>query len=314
MTAPRADDLLYLLELARTGRLVDAARRLDVDHTTVSRRISALEKTMGKRLVDRTTRGWHVTDDGEELLRYAEVVESTVHAVSQLGDTGRGSGLGGTVRIAAPDGIGGTIIPDALVDLRRTHPQLEIELTTATRRFDVTSRDYDVAVTLERAKSRQLVVRHLTDYLMGMYATPKYLATHPPVRSRDDLADHALVWYVESLLEVPELDIFQTHVVPTRPVIRSSNVFAQLRLVTSHGGIGFLPRFLVMGRSDLVPVLPDEVSARRTMWLVARRESLGLSRVTTTIDVLMAYVATLQDELGVATTPPQPRRQHITRR
>lgn len=300
MTVPRADDLLYLLEVARTGRLVDAARRLDVDHTTVSRRITALERTMGRRLVDRTTRGWHLTDDGEQLLRHAEVVESAVHSVSQLGLAARGSGLGGTVRIAAPDGIGSTIIPDAIVALRCAHPQLEIELTTATRRFDITSRDYDVAVTLERARSRQLVVRHLTDYLMGLYATPQYLATHPPVRSREDLADHTLVWYVESLLEVPELDIFQTYVVPTRPVLRSSNVFAQLRFVATHGGIGFLPRFLVMDRNDLVPVLPDEVSALRTMWLVARRESLGLTRVTTTIDSLIAYTGTLQEELGVA--------------
>lgn len=294
-----ADDLIYLLELVRTGRLTDAARRLGVEHTTVSRRIAALEKAVGRHLVHRTSRGWCLTDDGESLLAHAEAVETAVHAVAQVG-VGARTGLGGTVRIAAPDGIGSSVIPDALVELRLTHPQLEVELTTATRRFDVMSRDYDVAITMERARSRRLAVRHFTDYRMGLYATPEYLATHPPVRRREDLGAHALVWYVESLLEVPELDIFESHVVPVRPVLRSSNNLAQLRFVTAHGGIGFLPRFLVMNRTDLVPVLPDEVSARRTMYLVARRSSLGLARVTATIDALLAHVGTIQDQLGVA--------------
>lgn len=310
MTRLRADDLLYLLEVVRTGRLVDAAQRLGVDHTTVARRVAALEKAVGHRLVDRTARGWRLTDNGEELLAHAEAIETAVHSVTRADASSR-SNLGGTVRIAAPDGIGCTVIPDAVVDLRRRHPQLEFELTTATRRFDITSRDYDVAITLQRAQSRRLVVRHLTDYRMGLYATRDYLATHPPVRSREDLGQHALIWYVESLLEVAELDIFETHVLPRRPIIRSSNVSAQLRFVTAHGGIGFLPRFLVMDRPDLVPVLPDVVSARRTMWLVARRESLGLARVATTVDALLAYASTLRETLGVAPDAdphPLPRR------
>jgi DNA-binding transcriptional LysR family regulator len=296
-----ADDLIYLLELVRTGRLVDAARRLGVEHTTVSRRIAALEKSVGRRLVHRTPRGWRLTDDGEDLLRHAEAVESALHAVERIG-VGARSSLGGTVRIAAPDGIGSTVVPDALVGLQLAHPQLEVELTTATRRFDIMSRDYDVAITMERARSRRLVVRHFTDYRMGLYATAEYLATHPPVHRREDLAAHALVWYVESLLEVAELDIFESHVVSARPVLRSSNVLAQLRFVTSHGGIGFLPRFLVMNRGDLVPVLPDEVSARRTMWLVVRSDSFGLARVAATVDALLAHVAEIQDRLGITAT------------
>lgn len=293
-----ADDLIYLLELVRTGRLVDAARRLGVEHTTVSRRVNALEKAVGRHLVHKTARGWRLTDDGEGLLVHAEAIESAVHAVEQIG-VGARSSLGGTVRVAAPDGIGASVIPDAVVGLRLAHPQLEVEVTTATRRFDITSRDYDVAITMERARSRRLAVQHFTDYLMGLYATHEYLATHPPVQRRDDLAAHQLVWYVESLLEVAELDIFESHVVPARPVLRSSNIFAQLRFVTSHGGIGFLPRFLVMDRDDLVPVLPDEVSARRTMYLIARRDSLALARVAATIDALLVHVRTVQDQLGV---------------
>lgn len=290
-----ANDLLHLLELARAGRLVDAARRLGVEHTTVSRRIKALEKAVGRRLIHRTPDRWLLTDDGEQLLAHAETIESTMHAVSELGANRRSSNLGGTVRVAAMDGIGSTLIAQALVDLQRVHPQLEIELTTATRRFDVSYRDYDVAITLQRLQSRRFVSRHLTDYNLELYATRQYLEMHPPIHGREDLAGHTFIWYVESLLDVPELDVFEEVVDTRRPILRSSNIFAQLTFVLASGGIGLLPRFLVNDRPELEPVLPDKVSLRRTMWVVVRRESLNLARVQATLKHLNAHITERQD-------------------
>jgi DNA-binding transcriptional LysR family regulator len=295
MSRVRADDLLYLLALARTGRLSDAAQRLGVEHTTVSRRVAALEKSIGRRLVDRTSQGWLLTDDGEELITHAEKIESALHSVDQFAVSPRSLTLGGTVRIAATDGIGSTVIAEALVELRRAHPRLEIELTTATRRFDVTSKDYDVAITLQRLHSRRLAVMRLTDYSLGLYATRSYLESHPPVAGRDDLAAHALAWYIDSLLDIPELDVFDASVIPQRRLLRSSNIFAQLSFVTAGGGIGLLPRYLACERPQLVQVLPDEVSVRLTFWLVARKQSLGLARVQAAVDCLTRYVGSRQD-------------------
>lgn len=293
----RADDLLYLLELARTGRLVTAADRLGVEHTTVSRRISALEKAVGRRVVHRVANRWLLTDDGEQLLPQAEAIESALHRVAELRVHAGDSNLAGTVRVAAMDGIGCTVVARALAELRLSHPRLEIELTTATRRFDVTHKDYDVTITLQRLSSRRFVSRHLTDYMLELYATESYLETHTPITEPGDLVDHAFSWYVESLLDVPELDIFEERVVASRPVLRSSNIFAQLGFVLGGGGIGLLPRFLVMDRPMLIPVLPEQVSVRRTMWLVVRQESVNLARVQAVINCLTASVAALQEKL-----------------
>jgi DNA-binding transcriptional LysR family regulator len=295
MSRARADDLLYLLALARTGRVGDAAQRLGVEHTTVSRRVAALEKSVGRRLVDRTSQGWLLTDDGEQLIVHAEKIESALHGVDQLAVSPRSLSLGGTVRIAATDGIGSTVVAEALVELRRAHPRLEIELTTATRRFDVTSKDYDVAITLQRQHSQRLAVMRLTDYSLGLYATGGYLEAHPAVHHREDLAHHALAWYIDSLLDIPELDVFDTSVIPQRRVLRSSNIFGQLSFVTAGGGIGLLPRYLASQYPQLQRVLPDEVSARLTFWLVARKQSLGLARVQAAVECLTRYVGSMQD-------------------
>ncbi len=297
MNRVRPEDLLYLLVLARSGRLSDAANRMGVEHTTVSRRVSALEKSVGRRLIDRTPHGWVLTDDGEALVEHAEKIESVLHDVDQVAVSPRSLSLGGTVRIAATDGIGSTLVAEALVELRRAHPRLEVELTTATRRFDVTSKDYDVAITLQRLPSHRLAVAPLTDYSLGLFATRNYLETHPAVRRREDLADHALAWYIDSLLDIPELDVFDASVLPQRRVLRSSNIFAQLSFVTAGGGIGLLPWYLAFQRPDLVRVLPDEVSVRLTFWLVTRKQSLGLARVQAAVEYLKRYFTAVQGRL-----------------
>jgi len=295
MAQLRADDLLYLLALARAGRVTDAAHRLGVEHSTVSRRVAALERSIGRRLVDRTPQGWHLTDDGEELVAHAERIESALHDATQLAVSPRSLSLGGTIRIAATDGIGSTVIAEAMVELRRTHPQLEVELTTAMRRFDVTSKDYDVAVTLQRLQSQRLAVTRLTDYSLGLYASANYLATHPPVRRREDLGGHALAWYIDSLLDIPELDVFDSSVIPSRRVLRSSNIVAQLSFVRAGGGIGLLPKYLASTSPELERVLAEEVSAQLTFWLVARKQSLSLARVQAAIECLTGYVGARQD-------------------
>lgn len=293
----RAGDLLYLLELARTGRVVEAARRMGVRHTTVARRVSALEKSTGRRLVHRTPRGWVLTDDGEELLKYAESIEATLHLVEELDRDGTARGIGGTVRIAAQDGIGATVVADAIVELRLAHPRLEIELATATRRFDISSRDYDVSVTLQEPRMSQFVVDRLTDYRLGLYATPEYLDQHPSIDRREDLAQHTIAWYIESLLDLPELESFETNIFPRRPALRSSNIFAQLRFVKSHGGVGLLPQYLIVDDpAVLTPVLPDDVSVVRTFWMVTRKDTLNSARVRAVVDHLTRHVEAARDQ------------------
>lgn len=293
----KADDLLYLLVLARSGRLSAAAHRMGVEHTTVSRRVTALEKSVGRRLIERARHGWVLTDDGEALVEHAEKIESVLHDVDQVAVSPRSLSLGGTVRVAATDGIGSTLVAEALVDLRCAHPRLEVELTTATRRFDVTSKDYDVAITLQRLPSHRLAVIALTNYSLGLFATRSYLETHPAILRREDLADHALAWYIDSLLDIPELDVFDSSVLPHRRVLRSSNIFAQLSFVTAGGGIGLLPWYLVSRYPQLERVLADEVAVELTFWLVARKQSLSLARVQAAVEYLKRYFAAVQGQL-----------------
>ena len=125
------DDLLTLLTVARLGKYTAAAQVLGVNHTTVSRRIAALEKSVGEPVLASSPDGWEVTQAGEQLISAAEAVET---ALEEAGKVRGMSGVSGVVRIAAPEGFvdyGGF---DRIMALQKAYPDVQIDLVTATQR------------------------------------------------------------------------------------------------------------------------------------------------------------------------------------
>lgn len=99
------DNLRIFLELTRSQGLVDAAKKLGIDHSTVSRRMKRFEEQVGSQLFDRNNHGYKLTADGYRLVEYAERVESTLYAATEeLG--GHNSKLSGQVRLGATEGFG----------------------------------------------------------------------------------------------------------------------------------------------------------------------------------------------------------------
>jgi DNA-binding transcriptional LysR family regulator len=152
------DDLRFFLAVARAGRLTAAARQLEADHTTVSRRISALEGALRAKLFERKPQGYSLTEQGERLLGLAEGMETQALAVaSQVG--GADLALSGTVRIGAPDGIGTYFLAPELGALAERHPDLTLQLVALPRTFSLSKREADIAITLEQPTEGRLVSR-----------------------------------------------------------------------------------------------------------------------------------------------------------
>ena len=113
------DNLRFFLELARAGKLTVAARRLGVDHTTVSRRVQALEKSLQAPLFIRTASGYQLSEVGRNLLPQAEAMESAFSAIEQ---TQRKDSLSGQVRIGVTEGYGSMMLAPQLAELSRRYP------------------------------------------------------------------------------------------------------------------------------------------------------------------------------------------------
>lgn len=289
-----ADDLRYLLAVARVGRLVSAAALLGVDHTTVRRRLDRLEAALGARLLDRGADGWQLTAIGRDVVERAAPLEGLVEQV--VAAASGADAVRGTVRVAAPEGFGSLFAAPALARVRAEHPGIALELVTSTRPLSLRGSGFDLAVTVGSPAGSRVRSELLTEYALRLYAAPSYLATRPAIRTPSDLEGHDLVFYVDALLTVRELDL--------APVLEgmslgfgSTNVFAQLEATRAGAGIGLLHAFMGEGAEGLEPVLPQSVDFRLPFMLSQRPDSPAIDAVTIVRESLQREVADRQDEL-----------------
>ncbi|WP_189041280.1 LysR family transcriptional regulator [Aliidongia dinghuensis] len=278
------DDLRYFLAVARTGRLTAAATRLRQDHTTVSRRIAALERALATPLFERSPQGYGLTSAGRRLLVTAEAMERTAFAAHKE-IQGDGPLVSGTVRIGAPDGFGSYFLAPRIGSLITEHPELRPELVALPRIFSLSKREADIAIGLSRPTEGRLYARKLTDYRLGLYAAPAYLAAHLPIERPEDLKAHALIGYVEDFIFTPELDYLPLVAPGVVPQFRSSTLIAQLQATLAGIGLCVLPDFMTAGAPGLVPVL-ETISIVRTFWLITHADLHDLPRIRATGDFI----------------------------
>ncbi|MFE7421170.1 LysR family transcriptional regulator [Rhodococcus sp. NPDC057529] len=273
-----ADDLRFFLEVARTRRLVSAARNLGVDHTTVSRRVSNLERAVGRRLFDRFSSGWVLTDAGGQLVTHAEAIESRLLAAAE--DLGSAGGrLSGSLRIVAPDAFGSFVLAEALPEVRRRHPRLAIEMVTASGVDMLATREFDIGVSLEKPRPRGVDVESLASYTLGLYATADYLRWNPVITSLSDLRRHTVIGYIDSLLDIPALRNMRETLDGVQPMVRATSITSQWLSAVGGHGVAILPEFVAERDRRLVRILRTGVSVRRNYWLVIPHELRRLARV-----------------------------------
>ncbi|WP_454792430.1 LysR family transcriptional regulator [Mycolicibacterium lutetiense] len=283
---PSADDLLVLLAVGRSGRYTAAADELGINHTTISRRIAALEQAIGGRVLTRAGGGWELTDLGREALAAAEAVES---AVSTLGTTGARQ-LAGVVRISATDGFSAYIAAPAAAQVQRHHPRLTVEIVTATRRASQQRSSLDVEIVVGAPQVRRAEAIRLGDYCLGLYGARDYLTEHGTPDNIADLARFPLVYFIDSMLQVDDLDMATSFAPAMRESVTSTNVFVHVEATRAAAGLGLLPCFMADRHEDLVRVLPAELTVRLSYWLVARAETLRRP-------VVAAVVEAIQDRM-----------------
>ena len=283
------NDLRAFLAVARTGRLTAAASRLDADHTTVGRRIAALEAQLGAQLFDRTPAGHVLTAHGERLMPTAEAMETlAIRAAGELGQADQA--LTGTVRIGAPEGFGSYVIAPLMAALADRHPELEIQLVAMAGAVNLSKREADIAVTLSAPREGRLVSRRLTDYRLGLYASPAYLEARSPILKRTDMSGHRFIGYIDDLLYAPELDYMQAPDVEVVVRLQSSNLIAQLQATLAGAGLCVLPNFIAAGEPGLIQVLPEAVRLERSLWLVTHADLRRLARIRAVTSLIIEAV------------------------
>ncbi|WP_258804654.1 LysR family transcriptional regulator [Pseudarthrobacter sp. NS4] len=289
------DDLLVLLAVSRSAKFTTAAQTLGLNHTTVSRRIAALEKALGGRVLARATGGWELTELGQQAVRVAEQVEAVL---GTLGPAGKAPDpITGVVRMTATDGFSAYIAAPAVARLRREHPGLSVEVVTMTRRALQQRSGLDIEVVVGEPQVHRAEAIRLGDYMLGMYASRAYLAEHGTPAGVAELNGHPLVYFVDSMLQVDDLDAPRRLVPAMRDGLTSTNVFVHVEATRAGAGIGFLPCFMADLHDDLVRLLPGEIAELLPYWMVLRPDSFRRPAVAAVVQALREQMAAHREKL-----------------
>ena len=291
------------LAVARAGQMLGAARALGINQATLSRRMATLEAALGAKLLVRRTHGSELTDAAPTLLETLERVETEMIGV-QARLQGAEAAAAGVVRIGAPDGFGVGFLAPRLALLADRHPDLTIQLVPTPRGFSLSRREADLAVMVGRPDKGRLVARKLTDYTLGLYAAPAYLATHPVASDPADLARHRLVGYVEDLIAAPALNYAAEFLRGWRSRLELTSAIGQVEAVRAGAGIGALHDYLARNRG-LVRVFP-ELRIVRSYWLAVHENLRDVARIRAATEFLVDTVRESQAEFVHSQSKAEP--------
>ncbi|MFY0527476.1 LysR family transcriptional regulator [Archangium gephyra] len=187
------DDLVAMTVFARVVEahsFSGAAARLGLSKSAVSTRVAALERRLGVRLLQRTTRRLSVTPEGARLYaQCAHLLSVADEASDLLGNVG--TIPEGLVRVSAPVGIALHPLPSLLEKFAERYPRIQVELSVSDRRVDPVTESFDVAVRLfQYPHERSLIERRLGTEKRLICGAPAYFARRPPPATPHDLASH----------------------------------------------------------------------------------------------------------------------------
>ena len=231
------NDLRYFLALCRERSASQAAKSLGVNHTTVARRIAALEEDLGTRLFDKQTDGFAMTQAAENMYELALRMEEQAQAIDRE-IFGQDAELKGLLKLTVAHDFAERVIVSRLLAFQQIYPRIDLQLLTTTGLIDLAAREADIAVRLTDKPPEYLVGRQVLPLRHGIYASPKYLsrADHPAkvVLFRD--GKKRPEWVVE-------------HFPDAETALQLDDVSTMVGAVRNHMGLARLPCYI----GDLEP-------------------------------------------------------------
>lgn len=267
------DDIRVFLAVARAESLSRAAPVLRMDAATVGRRIARLEAELGAALFVKSPQGYALTDLGARMRDHAMEAEA---ALSLARDEAQGdqTSLTGQIRIGAPDGAANYLLPQVCAAIGAENPDLEIQILALPRVVNLSKREADMALTVSPPQAGRLNVQKVSDYRLHL-AAPK----EAKINSHDDLKGWPMVGYIPDMIFDKELD-YLGDLGAEGVQLASNSVAVQAMALRHGGGIGIVHDFALPFAPELKRVLTDQISLRRSFYLVRHRSDATSERLT----------------------------------
>lgn len=302
------DDLRFFLAVAANGTLSAAARELNVNTTTVLRRVASLEEALSARLFDRLRSGYNLTREGAVLQDLLFPVDQRLSSLQRDFQAAH-AGAKGRVKLSAVETVSGAILAAGLGDFSRKYPDIELSLLNEPPRIQGLSgqlaglKDIDLAIRTARPTQGDMLVRKLGDMAYGLYAhrdRVKTIHQGRVVTSPEALADHPLIGFDEEALPTGPVWFLSRVEKTMKLVVRSASDRARLEMVREDMGIAALPCIMGDTAAGLEKIAGPDMVGSLELWLLARRDIAQFPHVRTVMDFVIARLRDLRPALAGA--------------
>lgn len=269
-------DVAIFLQTLRAGSARSAAVNLNVSHSTITRRIASLEKSLGVSLFRKDTSGYTLSPEGESLQRYAEQAEMSLRQ-AEIELKGKDAKYSGEIRITTADAIANHLLMPTIAMFSQQYPDINAEVVLSSQVLDLG--DHEVDIALRIMPMNQMPPEHLVGRIIGKiaicyYATPHYLEQHDPWMS-DSSAQ--LIGWGELGKESP---IFNDSTLRHLSIsCRMNHSAMQLEAAKQSMGITLLPCFIADKEPTLVRVPKCEPEIKHDIWMLSKSEQREVARL-----------------------------------
>lgn len=269
----RWSDLEYVLAVAASGSVAAAARQLDVNHSTVLRRVHAFEDRSGLKIFNRLRSGYQVTTEGELFLDAASSIDEIIQEMDRK-IAGTDGGLSGEVSVTTTDSLFPVLV-QAIGKLRVQYPQITYRLQVSNVRLNLDRRDSDIAIRASVNPPPHLVGRKISDMGFGIYASQRILKTQGnlPVSKRDWLGVD------EPLMQSVAAKWMKEKVPPSRIVFRTGSFLALATLAENGAGFALLPKYIGDSSSTLVETDYESGTPSAELWILSHKDVLASPKI-----------------------------------
>ena len=286
------NDLLLFARIVETGSFSQAALRVDLPKSTVSRRIALLEAKLGERLLQRTTRKLMLTEFGASLLEHARKVVEEVEAAGAMVQH-RQLAPSGKLRVSMPADFANMGMTTMIAAFIERYPAICLELDLSPRRVDLVSENFDIAIRMgDLPDDSSLHARRVALERISLYAAPSYIARRGMPQHPDELVDHdllciasraggALSWRLTKGKTVWQREL------PARLAANSPDLLA--RIACAGAGIAASSDLFAengVEKGELVRVLPDWHLPEVTGWAVFPGRRLMPAKTRAFLDMM----------------------------
>ena len=281
------DDLRFFLAVSERGSISGAAKLLNVNHSTVLRRLASLEKRLGSRLFDRLPDGYAMTAQGEELRNQLRGVSEQIETAQRsLG--GRDLSLSGAIRITTTDTLMHGLLMPHLAEFRNLNPAMQMEIVISNTFLSLTRREADVAVRPSNIVPENLVGRRVGCLRSAIYASKNYLKKNAKKKQG---AAHDWVAPEETLSHLTQTKWMREQIPEDRVVVRVDSLVGMVAAVRYGMGVGMLLCLLADEEAELVRLAEPADELDTDLWILTHPALKGVARIK-------AFTAFLYDRLS----------------